>query len=57
MYYVCAELVNDLCTEWVQHTEFFVLPEGAGLKIGGLLLLLSASAWGIQSIARLLLNR
>lgn len=56
-YYVCAEVVNDVCASWAQKTDLLALPENAGLQIGGMLLLLSATAWGVQQIARLLLNR
>lgn len=56
-YYVCATVVDDVCTSWVQRTDLLALPENAGLQIGGMLLLLSATAWGVQQIARLLLNR
>lgn len=56
-YYVCAEVVNDVCINWQQQTNLLALPENAGLQIGGMLLLLSATAWGVQQIARLLLNR
>lgn len=56
-YHVCAQLVDDVCQQWVEQTNLLALPEGAGLQIGGILLLLSATAWGIQQIARLLLNR
>lgn len=57
MYYRCVEVVDGACTTWVQHQDLLDLPEGAGLQIGGMLLLLSSVAWGIQHIARLLLNR
>ncbi|AAA88377.1 orf 58, part 2 [Pseudomonas phage Pf3] len=56
-YYVCVQLVNDVCHEWAERSDLLSLPEGSGLQIGGMLLLLSATAWGIQQIARLLLNR
>ena len=55
--FICAQLSGTVCTQWVERSDFLSLPDGAGLKIGGLLLLLSATAWGIQQIARLLLNR
>lgn len=56
-YYVCSVLVDDVCQEWIEQSNLLALPDGAGLQIGGLLLLLTATAWGIQQIARLLLNR
>lgn len=56
-YWVCAELVDGVCQQWVQRSDLLALPEGSGLQIGGLLLLLSATAWGVQQVARLLLNR
>lgn len=56
-YYVCAQVTDGICQEWLEQTNLLALPDGAGLQIGGLLLLLTATAWGIQQIARLLLNR
>lgn len=56
-YWVCSEFADGVCHQWVQRSDLLSLPDGAGLQIGGLLLLLSATAWGIQQIARLLLNR
>lgn len=56
-YWVCSELVEGVCLQWIQRSDLLSLPEGSGLQIGGSLLLLSATAWGIQQIARLLLNR
>lgn len=56
-YWVCSEFVDGVCLQWIQRSDLLSLPDGAGLQIGGLLLLLSATAWGIQQIARLLLNR
>lgn len=56
--YFCAELSEaGACLQWVEHTSIFLLPEGAGLKIGGALLLCSITAWGCSFLARVLLNR
>lgn len=56
--FLCAELsgAGD-CLEWVEYTSIFLLPDGAGLKIGGALLLASITAWGVSFIARVILNR
>lgn len=56
--FFCAELseTGD-CLQWVEHSSIFLLPEGAGLKIGGALLLCSLTAWGLSFLARVLLNR
>ena len=40
-----------------QYSSIFLLPEGAGLQIGGALLLASVSCVGVSFIARLILNR
>ncbi len=56
-YWVCSQLVDGVCQQWVERSDLLSLPAGSGLQIGGGLLLLSATAWGIQQIARLLLNR
>lgn len=55
--FICAQLSGTVCTQWVERSDLLSLPAGSGLQIGGSLLLLSATAWGIQQIARLLLNR
>lgn len=55
--YLCSEVVNNVCSEWVEYESLFDLPEGAGLEVGGALFLLFSSAWGIQQIARFILNR
>lgn len=56
--FLCAELsASGDCVQWVEYTSIFLLPEGAGLKIGGALLLASITAWGVSFIARTILNR
>lgn len=55
--YLCTELLDGVCLSWVEYQPFLALPEGAGLKIGGALLLASIAAWGIQFTSRLILNR
>lgn len=55
MYYRCVEVVDNVCTAWVESQP--LLPEGAGLKIGGALLSVTALAWSAQHIARFILNR
>lgn len=57
--FMCAELssTTNECLEWVEYTSLFMLPEGAGLKIGGALLLCSITAWGCSFLARVILNR
>lgn len=56
--YLCAELSEaGACLQWVEYDSIFLLPEGAGLKIGAALLLCSLTAWGCSFLARVLLNR
>lgn len=56
--FFCSILdVNNQCLEWVEFSSPFLLPEGAGLKIGGAFLLATAAAWGVQMVARLIINR
>lgn len=55
MFYRCVEVVDNVCTVWAESQP--LLPEGAGLKIGGVLLSVTALAWGCQQIARFILNR
>lgn len=58
MQYVCVELVNNVCQRW-QEVSFLLPPleRGEGLKIGGLFLLCSITAWSCREIARFILNR
>lgn len=55
--FICAQLQDNVCVAWVEYNSIFTLPEGAGLEIGGALLLASATAWGVRQLASLLLNR
>lgn len=56
--FFCAELSESgSCLQWVEHSSIFLLPEGAGLEIGGALLLCTIAAWGCSFLARVLLNR
>lgn len=55
--YLCASIQNGQCVEWVDYSSIFLLPEGAGLQIGGALLLASITAWGVSFLARSILNR
>ena len=55
--YLCTQLIDDVCVSWVEYQPFLALPEGAGLKIGGALLVVSITAWCFQHIARFILNR
>lgn len=56
--FFCSELdANDVCVSWVEISDLFLLPEGAGLQIGGALFLACVTAWGIKQVARLILNR
>lgn len=55
--YLCSEVVNNVCSEWVEYESLLDLPEGTGFEVGGALFLLFATAWGIQQIARFILNR
>lgn len=55
MFYRCVEVSENVCMAWVESQP--LLPEGAGLKLGGALLSITALAWGCQQIARFILNR
>jgi len=55
--YLCTELLDGVCQSWVEYQPFLALPEGAGLKIGGSLLLVSIIAWGMSHTSRFILNR
>lgn len=56
--FVCAQVVNNQCAEWVQTT--FLLPPLSipdALQIGGAFLAACVVAWGIQLIAAQLIPR
>ena len=55
--YLCSTLDNGVCLAWVEYSSIFGLSLDEGLKIGGLLFLASASAWGVNALTKLLLNR
>lgn len=52
MSYVCAEVQNNVCTEWVQAT--FLLPPLSiedALQLGWVYMLACITAWGISMVA------
>lgn len=55
--YLCAELQAGQCVSWVEYTSIFLLPEGAGLKIGAALFGATVLAWACGFVARFILNR
>ncbi len=55
--YVCVELVNNTCQKWQEFSLLPPLEHGDGLKIGGLFLLCTVTAWGFREIAMFVLNR
>lgn len=55
--YLCAELENGVCLTWVEYGSLFTLPPGAGVEIGAALFGVSLLAWGINFLARVILNR
>jgi len=55
--YLCAQLVEGVCTQWVEYETLWLLPEGAGLKIGGMLLAANVVAWCFAFVANFLLNK
>lgn len=55
--YLCAELVDGVCHQWAEYESFFHLSIEDGMKIGGMLFLLSCTAWSLNFLARFLLNR
>lgn len=52
--FFCASVVDNQCTAWAQ---LAVLPEGAGLQIGGLLFAATVTAWTFKYIANFLINK
>lgn len=56
MFY-CAQLSGDLCLHWVEYSGFLPLSIEDGLKIGGVFMLITATAYGCREIANLILNR
>lgn len=55
--FVCSEVVANVCQSWVPLASVFGFESGDGLKLGGLLLLLTATAWGLKVVAKMILNR
>lgn len=52
MSFVCAQVQNNVCTEWVQTT--FLLPPLSiedAMRLGSSYLLACATAWGISMVA------
>lgn len=58
MTYVCTEVVNNICSSWVENTNILnSLPAGMGSEIGWQLFLMTLSAWIFKEIAKFILNR
>lgn len=57
--FVCSQIdeVSNSCLSWVDISTIFSVPQGAGLKIGLALFALAAVAWGLKTLAKLLLNQ
>lgn len=56
MSYRCVEVVNNVCSTWVE-SSFPVMTTGEAVAIGGAFLGLTAIAFCCRSIAGLILNR
>lgn len=54
--FLCAQLSDGLCIEWVEYSSLFGLSLEEGLKIGGLLFLASATAWSLNLLAKFILK-
>lgn len=52
----CVELTGDVCTQWAESYLPLISMTDA-LQIGGAFLGVTAMAWGVQMLARLILNR
>lgn len=52
----CVELTGDVCTQWAESYLPLISMTDA-MQIGGAFLALTATAWGVQMIARAILNR
>lgn len=57
MTYVCSELINNSCATWVINNSIFDISIEDGLTIGGSLLFICCTAWGLRETARFILNR
>ena len=53
--FFCVEVVDSLCTNWVQASDILTLEDA--LLIGAGFLSLSGLAWGLGLIAKLIINR
>lgn len=54
--YSCVELTDNVCTAWAE-SYLPSLTMADAMQIGGAFLSLTALAWGLQIVARLILNR
>lgn len=54
--YSCVELTDNVCTAWAE-SYLPLLTMTDAMQIGGAFLSLTALAWGLQIVARLILNR
>lgn len=54
--YACVELTDNVCTAWAE-SYLPLLTTVDAMQIGGAFLGLTATAWGVQMIARTILNR
>lgn len=54
MFY-CAEVVENVCTNWVQFSDFLSVKDA--VQIGGAFLALSGTAWGLGLVAKIIINR
>lgn len=55
--FLCSVLDDGVCVEWVEFSTVFSLSLEDGLKIGGLIFVITAIAWGFSFMARFILNR
>lgn len=55
--YICAEVVDDVCSSWIPFTGYLGINEGDALLIGASLFGVTIVAWGVKMVASLILNK
>lgn len=53
--FFCSEVLEGVCTNWIQLSEVITLEDA--LTIGAKFLAVTASAWGLSLVARIIINR
>lgn len=56
-YFVCTEVIDNVCSSWIEQQSLLLIDLDDGLYLGGMFFLLSISAWGFKFIFNVISNR